>query len=108
MNVAKVIQNPGPVIVRSETPSRPPNLCLTYAYNAMSIAKASNVRKVARPETRDDMSVTVTWLENESNRAMKVTAVATGCTASPRVQEEPIVTDSLFVRVCMVKEYPWP
>lgn len=51
-------------------------MCLTYAYNAMSIAKASNVRKVARPETRDDMSVTVTWLENESNRAMKVTPVA--------------------------------
>lgn len=42
----------------------------------MSIANAINVRRAARKDKMDAMSVTVTWLEKEKSNAMKVTAVA--------------------------------
>jgi len=63
----------------------------------MSIANAINVRRAARKDRIEAIRVTVTWVEQEKSNAIKVTAVATGCTASPRVQALPMITlASLF------------
>jgi len=53
---------------------------------AISIAKAMRVNSAARNETKDAMSKTVMWLENERRKAKNVTPAATGWTAKPRVQ----------------------
>lgn len=42
----------------------------------MSIAKAMRVRRAARKDTRDEMSVTVMCCEKERSRAKKVTTAA--------------------------------
>lgn len=42
------------------------------------MANAMRVMSAARAETSDAMRVTVTWVEKERRRAMKVTPVAAG------------------------------
>lgn len=42
----------------------------------MSTANAIKVMVAARNDKSDDTSVTVTWVEKDRRRAMKVTAVA--------------------------------
>ncbi len=42
----------------------------------MSIAKAIKVKVAARKDTREDIKVTVTWVERERRSAINVTAVA--------------------------------
>jgi hypothetical protein len=92
--VAKVSQNPGAVTVCVPTF----NLsvwCFKYANNAISMAKAMRTIRAARNEIREDTRVTVVCVEKDKTNAKKITTVATGCTASPRVHEGPIMTLSL-------------
>jgi len=95
--VASVSQNPGPgfVLGRADPLARSPIWSLTKAKRAMSMANAIRVRKAARKEVREEKRVTVVWVENERRKAINVTAVATGWTASPRVHEAPIVVVDL-------------
>jgi len=92
MRETNVSQNPGPVMVFAETPERRSISCFTRANRAISMAKAMRVSKAARKDSSDAISVTVTCDENAKTNARNVTAVATGWTASPRVQLEPMVT----------------
>jgi len=64
---------------------------------------AMNVRVAARKDTRDDIRVTVMWVEKLSRNAKKDTAAATGRTARPLVQDDLIVTVSVLWRA---REYP--
>jgi len=94
-NDANVIQKAGEVTVTTVTSGSFATWCFTKAYSAISQAKAISVMNAARNEVNEDRRVTVTCCENDIAKAMKVTAVATGWIASPRVQEEPIMTDTL-------------
>lgn len=78
MKATNVIQNPGAVLVCRVTLVSLSTWCLRYTNNAISMAKATMVRRAARNDIKDDKSVTVTWVEHDSKNAMKVTAAATG------------------------------
>jgi len=57
----------------------------------MSMANAMRVRLAARKDRREAIKVKVTWVEKENRSATKAAMVATGWTASPRVQLLPMV-----------------
>jgi len=62
----------------------------------MSIANAMRVINAAKKDMIDASNVTVMCVDKDRMRAMKVTPVATGWTASPRVHELPMVTELLL------------
>ena len=78
MSEANVIQNAGAVLVLKFELFRPPTSCFTNANRAISIANAMKVRRAARNATRDEMRVTVMWVEKERRRARNDTAAAEG------------------------------
>ena len=67
---------PGPVRTLDRTLIRSPTSCRRNARRAMSTAKAINVMRAARNDSKDAMSVIVTCWDNENSRAMNVTAAA--------------------------------
>jgi len=75
-------------------------------YRAMSMARAMRVRRAAMTEKTDDNAASVACEERENRKAINVTPVATGCTASPRMDLGPTVT--LFEVETSCTEYPDP
>jgi len=100
---ANVSQKPGPVMVFAPALLSFFICCFTYAKSAMSMENAMRVMSAARKDANDESNVTVICEDKDSRRATKVTAVATGWTASPRVQELPMVTELLLLPVNMTE-----
>jgi len=110
MRDAKVSQKPGPVRVWEPAPGSLRTSWPRRAKSAISIRNAIKVRVAARKASKEEISVRVIWVETENRRARRVTAVATGCTASPRVQVPLIVTPWVWLLVLTLTGtvYPYP